>query len=152
MKILVVGLDCAAPELLLGEDLPNIRRSWRRAATGGWRAWFRPSRCRRGCACPPAGTRAPWASTASATGLDHSYDGMGTADARWFKSVTMWDQVAMQGGRSVIIGVPPSYPPRRVNGISVGCFLTPDPAAGVYTHPESLASASARWWATTRWT
>ena len=27
MKILVLGLDCAAPELLLGyDDLPNIRR------------------------------------------------------------------------------------------------------------------------------
>ena len=27
MKILVLGLDCAAPELLFGfEDLPNIRR------------------------------------------------------------------------------------------------------------------------------
>jgi predicted AlkP superfamily phosphohydrolase/phosphomutase len=25
MKILVIGLDCAAPEILFGEDLPNLR-------------------------------------------------------------------------------------------------------------------------------
>ena len=39
MKILVLGLDCAAPELLLGyEDLPNIRRLMEVGATAGWRA------------------------------------------------------------------------------------------------------------------
>ncbi len=45
----------------------------------------------------------------------------------------------MQGGRSVLIGVPPSYPPRRINGVSVGCFLTPDPRSDRYTHPASVA-------------
>ena len=34
MKILVVGLDCAAPELLLGEPLPNIRRLMEAGAYG----------------------------------------------------------------------------------------------------------------------
>ena len=35
MKILVLGLDCAAPELLLGYDeLPNIRRLMGGGPTG----------------------------------------------------------------------------------------------------------------------
>ncbi len=29
------------------------------------------------------------------------------------------------------------YPPRKVNGISVGCFLTPDTTKDVYTHPPA---------------
>jgi signal transduction histidine kinase len=29
-------------------------------------------------------------------------------------------------GEVVVIGVPPGYPPRKVNGASIGCFLTPD--------------------------
>ncbi|HEX7024557.1 MAG TPA: alkaline phosphatase family protein, partial [Gemmatimonadales bacterium] len=40
--------------------------------------------------------------------------------------------------KSVIIGVPPSFPPRKVNGICVGCFLTPDPASDEYTYPASV--------------
>lgn len=50
----------------------------------------------------------------------------------------MWDQVAREGGRSVIIGVPPSFPPRKVNGICVGCFLTPSTVNDEYTHPASV--------------
>ena len=46
----------------------------------------------------------------------------------------------MEGKRSVIIGVPPSFPPPRVNGISVGCFLTPDPETDVYTHPPQVGA------------
>jgi predicted AlkP superfamily phosphohydrolase/phosphomutase len=34
--------------------------------------------------------------------------------------------------------VPPNFPPRRINGISVGCFLTPDPAKDEFTHPASI--------------
>ena len=36
-----------------------------------------------------------------------------------------------------IIGVPPSYPPRKVNGLCVGCFLTPDTTKDNYTHPPA---------------
>jgi predicted AlkP superfamily phosphohydrolase/phosphomutase len=37
------------------------------------------------------------------------------------------------------VGVPPSFPPRKINGISVGCFLTPDTAREVFTHPASVS-------------
>ena len=34
--------------------------------------------------------------------------------------------------------MPPCYPPRKVNGISVGCFLTPDTTRNVFTHPAEI--------------
>jgi predicted AlkP superfamily phosphohydrolase/phosphomutase len=37
------------------------------------------------------------------------------------------------------MGVPPAYPPRKVNGICIGCFLTPDTKEAVYTHPPTIA-------------
>jgi predicted AlkP superfamily phosphohydrolase/phosphomutase len=43
----------------------------------------------------------------------------------------------MEGKRSVVIGVPPSFPPRRLNGISVGCFMTPS-VEDDYTHPPQV--------------
>jgi predicted AlkP superfamily phosphohydrolase/phosphomutase len=71
--------------------------------------------------------------------VDHSYDGLGIVNAKSFNEVTIWDQVAREGGRSVIIGVPPGFPPRKVNGISVGCFLTPDTKTDVFTHPPRIS-------------
>jgi predicted AlkP superfamily phosphohydrolase/phosphomutase len=50
----------------------------------------------------------------------------------------MWDYLAREGKKSIIVGVPPNYPPRRVNGISIGCFLTPDTVKNDFTYPPSL--------------
>ena len=140
MKVLVIGLDCAAPELLFGEDLPNIRHLMGNGLFGPLESVI-----------PPI-TVPAWMSLATSQDpgslgvygfrnrVDHSYNGMQTADASWFKGATLWDQVAMQGGRSILIGVPPSFPPSRMNGIRVGCFLTPDPATYTYTYPASVAA------------
>jgi predicted AlkP superfamily phosphohydrolase/phosphomutase len=37
----------------------------------------------------------------------------------------------------IVLGVPPSYPPRPLNGVHVGCFLTPS-TQGTYTHPPEI--------------
>src|SRR5437016_12380110 len=52
----------------------------------------------------------------------------------------MWDQLAWQGKKSIIVGVPPNYPPRRINGISIGCFLTPDTVKNDFTYPPAFKS------------
>src|SRR2546430_10037081 len=44
-----------------------------------------------------------------------------------------------RGLKSLLIGVPPGYPPKPVNGWRVSCFLTP-PSAPSFTHPEDLAT------------
>jgi predicted AlkP superfamily phosphohydrolase/phosphomutase len=140
VKILVVGLDCAAPELLLGEDLPNLRHLMANGVFGPLESVI-----------PPI-TVPAWMSMATSQDpgslgvygfrnrVDRSYSGMQAVDSRWFRATTLWDQIAVQGGRSILIGVPPSYPPQRMNGIRVGCFLTPDPATHVYTYPEAVGA------------
>jgi hypothetical protein len=50
---------------------------------------------------------------------DHSYAGLSIANSRSIQELAIWDQLAREGKRSVIIGVPPSYPPRKVNGIAI---------------------------------
>jgi predicted AlkP superfamily phosphohydrolase/phosphomutase len=66
---------------------------------------------------------------------DHSYAGLEFVNSASIRELAVWDQVGREGKRSVVLGVPPNYPPRKVNGISVGCFLTPDPAKDIFTHP-----------------
>jgi predicted AlkP superfamily phosphohydrolase/phosphomutase len=70
--------------------------------------------------------------------LDHSYERLGVVTSRSIDQPAIWDQVARQGGRSVVIGVPPGYPPRAINGVWVGCFLTPDPARDEFTYPPHI--------------
>jgi len=139
MKILVIGLDCATPELLLGEErLENVRRLMDGGCYG-----------RLESIVPPI-TVPAWMCMATSQDpgslgvygfrnrVDHSYDGLGIVNSRSIDALALWDQVAREGKRSVIVGVPPCYPPRKVNGISVGCFLTPDTTRNVFTHPAEL--------------
>ncbi len=140
MKILMMGLDCAAPELLLGmDDLPNFRKLMDAGCYGALES-----------VVPPI-TVPAWMCMATSQDpgslgvygfrnrVDHSYDGLGIVNSRSFNEVTIWDQVAREGGRSVLLGVPPGFPPRKVNGITVGCFLTPDTKTEVFTHPPSAS-------------
>jgi predicted AlkP superfamily phosphohydrolase/phosphomutase len=140
MKILVLGLDCAAPELLFGfEDLPNIRRLMEVGAYG-----------RLESVIPPITVPAWMCMTTSQdpgslgiygfrNRIDHTYVGLGIASARSITEPAIWDHLAREGKRSIIVGVPPGYPPRRINGISVSCFLTPDTDKNVFTHPPELS-------------
>ena len=65
--------------------------------------------------------------------------GSGNVPSQALSTPAIWDLLSCEGKRSIIIGVPPGYPPRAINGVSVGCFLTPDTASDVFTHPAELS-------------
>jgi predicted AlkP superfamily phosphohydrolase/phosphomutase len=136
MKLLVIGLDCAAPEILLQDErLTNIRHLMQAGCFGRLESIVPPITV-------PAWMCMSTSQDPGSLGVygfrnrtDHSYDKLGIVNSRSIQEVAMWDQVAREGKRSVIIGVPPSFPPRKVNGVCVGCFLTPDTKVDIYTHP-----------------
>ena len=139
MKLLVVGLDCAAPEILFGdESLKNFRRLMDAGCWGRLESVIPPITV-------PAWMCMSTSQDPGSLGVygfhnrcDRSYSDTVVANSRSIQELAIWDQVAREGGRSVVVGVPPGYPPRRINGISVGCFLTPDPLQDVYTHPAGV--------------
>ncbi len=53
------------------------------------------------------------------------------------KVSTLWEQLSMHGLQPVVIGVPLTYPPKKINGIMVADTLSPDLAKA--THPMELA-------------
>ena len=139
MKICVLGLDCAAPEVIFSDErLTNIRRLMEGGLYG-----------RLESVVPPI-TVPAWMCLATSQDpgslgvygfrnrVDYSYDKLGFTSSASIKAFAIWDQLAREGRKSVIIGVPPNYPPRRINGVSIGCFLTPDPAANEFTSPAAL--------------
>ena len=140
-RVLVLGLDCAAPQLLFGpwrDELPTIRGLMERGTWGVLRS------------CDPPITVPAWSSMTSsrspgALGFygfrnrrDHSYDALAFADSRAVRVPRVWDLLSARGRPVVVLGVPQTYPVSRVNGVMVSCFLTPDTETTQYTYPAEL--------------
>ena len=141
MKICVLGLDCAAPEVIFGDErLVNLRRLMTAGIYGRVESVIPPITvpawmCM--CTSQDPGSLGVYGFR---NRVDHSYDKLGFANSASIKALAIWDHLGREGKRSIIVGVPPNYPPRRVNGISVGCFLTPDTAKNDFTHPPNFKS------------
>jgi len=140
MKILVIGLDGADPELLLGDErLTNIRGLMEAGCYGRLESIIPPITV-------PAWICMATSRDPGSLGIygfrdraDRSYDKLAMVESRTVGDLTVWDQIAREGKRTILVGVPPGFPARKLNGATVGCFLTPNPAKNTYTHPPSLA-------------
>ena len=143
---MLIGLDCAAPELVFDRwlnDLPNLKRLCRTGVHGPLRS------------CDPPITVPAWSVMMSSKSpgrlgvygfrnrADHSYDRHLIATSLAIKEDRLWDILSRSGKRSIVIGVPGTYPPRSLNGSLVGDFLTPDTSCN-YTHPPELKDEIAR--------
>lgn len=141
-KVMVIGLDCAAPELVFErwlDQLPHIKR----LVKGGYFGRMRSS--------DPPITVPAWASMVTEKDpgqlgfygfrnrTSHDYGEIGLVDSTALQEPTVWDILGKHGYRSIVIGVPPSYPPKPIRGHLISCFLTPDRSA-VHTYPEDLGA------------
>ena len=139
MKICVLGLDCAAPEVIFGDErLVNLRRLMDLGVYGRLESVIPPTTV-------PAWMCMSTSQDPGSLGVygfrnrsDHSYDKLAFANSASIKALAIWDHLAREGKKSIIVGVPPNYPPRRVNGISIGCFLTPDTVKNDFTYPPEI--------------
>jgi predicted AlkP superfamily phosphohydrolase/phosphomutase len=146
-RLLIIGLDCAAPELIFDEwraELPTLSRLMEQGIYARMES------------CVPAITVPAWACMMSSRDpgqlgiygfrnrADHSYNNMITASARSLDVPRLWDLLGDAGKRVGVIGVPQTYPVSPVNGELVSCFLTPS-ARSQYTHPPMLKDEIAGW-------
>jgi predicted AlkP superfamily phosphohydrolase/phosphomutase len=139
VKTLVIGLDCAAPEILFEHpELPNIKALMSRGCYGRLESVIPPITV-------PAWMCMSTSQDPGSLGVygfrnrtDYSYSGLGVVNSANITEPAIWDVLNSQGLNCVVVGVPPSYPPRPLQGVRVGCFLTPDPVHNEYTYPASV--------------
>jgi predicted AlkP superfamily phosphohydrolase/phosphomutase len=139
-RVVVLGLDCATPQLVFDRfagDLPHLQSLM---AEGVWGELT---------SVVPAITVPAWACGMTSRdpgqlGIygfrnrkDHSYEGLSFATSRAIQQDAVWDILSRAGKQSILVAVPPSYPPKPVNGSVVGCFLTPS-TDSEYTYPAEL--------------
>src|SRR5205814_7444377 len=134
------GIDCATPQLLfdkLSDELPNINALMQRGMHGEL-ASITPPITIPAWACAMTGkTPGQLAIYGMRNRKDTTYDGLSIATSLAVKEPQVWDVLGQQGKRSLLIGVPPGFPPRPLEGWRVSCFLTP-PSADDFTYPKEL--------------
>lgn len=141
MKVIVIGLDCATPQLLFDwykNDLPNIAELMRNGTFGPLRS-----------TTPPITVPAWMSMMSSKTPGDlgvygfrsrpvgSDYAAMDIANSTLIHEKLLWDYLGDAGKKVGLLGVPQTYPPRPVNGKMVTCFLTPDTSVE-FTYPAAL--------------
>ena len=137
---MLIGLDCAEPSLVLErwrDDLPTISGLMERGAFGRLTSVIPPITV-------PAWSCMMSSKTPGDLGVygfrnrsDHTYDGGFIAMSTAIKEPRLWDYVTRAGGSSIVLSVPGCYPPKPLNGVMVGCFLTPS-LDSKYTYPAAL--------------
>jgi predicted AlkP superfamily phosphohydrolase/phosphomutase len=140
--VAVIGLDCGTPQLLfdqLASEVPNIAALMRRGMHGELASITPPITI-------PAWACAMSGKTPGQLGIygmrnrkDTTYEGLSIATSGAVTEPQVWDVLGGHGMKSLLIGVPPGYPPTPVEGWRVSCFLTP-PSAESFTHPRDLGA------------
>lgn len=141
-RVAVIGLDCATPQLLFdrfADEVPNIRSLVADSLHGDLQSITPPITV-------PAWACAMTGKTPGQLGIygfrnrkDNTYEGLSIATSHAVQEPAVWDLLGEAGKRSLLVGVPPSYPVKPVEGWRVSCFLTP-PSAQRYTWPPELAT------------
>ena len=139
-KVLVIGLDCAEPTLVFErwrDDLPTLRRLMSQGAYGPLRSSH-----------PPI-TVPAWSCMFSSKDpgqlgfygfrnrADTSYERMRIATSLAVDVDRVWDVLSRAGRRSILVGVPQTYPVKPLHGVCISCFLTP-PGGARWCWPASL--------------
>ncbi len=137
----ILGLDSVPPALLFGkliDKLPNVKKMYARGLHGTLTT------------CHPPITVPAWMVMLTGRnpgrlgiyGFRHrkgaSYTDGYIVNSNHVKKKIIWDELGDLGLKSVVIGIPPGYPPRAIkNGLVVSCFLTPSPDRP-FTYPPEL--------------
>ena len=139
-RVLLIGLDCAEPSLVFerwAEELPNLTGLAEKGKYGRLQSTIPPITC-------PAWMSMMTGKSPGRLGVygfrnrgDYSYTNLQIANSTWIKDEKVWDILSRVGKKSVVIGVPETYPPKPFDGCLITSFLTPS-TQSQYTHPPEL--------------
>src|SRR6185295_7863567 len=140
-KVMIIGLDCAEPSLVLErwrDELPALSGLMERGRYGRLRSVVPPITVPAWSCMMASRTPGDLGVYGFRNRVDHSYDNLVVADGSAIHAPRLWDVATRYGKPSIVVGVPGTYPPGPLNGVMVSCFLTPSRESG-FTYPPLLA-------------
>jgi predicted AlkP superfamily phosphohydrolase/phosphomutase len=139
-KLLVIGLDCAAPQLVFEAfkaDLPNLGRLAEEGVAANLFSTIPPITV-------PAWTAMMTSKDPGMLGFygfrnrsSYGYEDLYFANANFVKAKTVWNYLSRNRMASLVFGVPQTYPPKPLNGILISSFLTPNKDVQ-FTWPDEI--------------
>jgi predicted AlkP superfamily phosphohydrolase/phosphomutase len=139
-KVVVIGLDCATPQLVFDkwrDRLPNLRKLMEGGTYGELESTIPPITV-------PAWMSMMTSKDPGRLGFygfrnraDYSYDKMRIANSSAVTEDTVWDILSRVGRKVALVGVPQTYPVKPTNGYIITSFLTPS-TRSQYTYPAEL--------------
>ena len=150
-KVLVIGLDCASPELIFQrfrDDMPTISNLIQTGVYGNLKSTIpahhhsRMDEHGNGQRPRHAGILRTFRNRA-----DYAYNRLSIANSTLVNDDTVWDIISAANKKVILIGVPQTYPPQPVNGCLIASFLTPSNNSP-YTYPGQFKNrnrARIRW-------
>ena len=141
-KTLIIGWDCAPPDWVFDrwiDQLPTLKSLLKKGLYGNLRSSIPPITV-------PAWQSMLTSKDPGQLGVygfrnrkNYTYEGQYFSNGADILEPTVWDILAKHDKKSILVGVPQTYPPREINGHLVSCFLTPS-TKSQYTYPKELKS------------
>jgi predicted AlkP superfamily phosphohydrolase/phosphomutase len=139
-KVVVIGLDCAAPQLVFDqwrEALPNLNKLMSQGIWGKLRSTDPPITVPAWMAMLTSKSPGRLGFYGLRNRADYSYAKMSIPNSAQVKEPTVWEILGRQAKQSILIGIPQTYPPKPINGHMVTCFLTPS-TRNDFTYPKEF--------------
>ncbi len=139
-RVMIIGLDCAEPSLVLGryrDQLPTLSALADAGAYGRLESVVPPITVPAWSCMMSSRTPGDLGIYGFRNRADHSYDGLFIANGAAVKEPRLWDIIGRRGMQSIVLGVPGTFPIKPLNGVMVSCFLTPS-TESQYTFPPAL--------------
>ena len=139
-RLVIIGLDCLTPQLALDawlDEMPNLKRLAERGAAARLHSTIPPITI-------PAWTSMMTSHDPGMLGtygfrnrVSYQYDSLKVANSNAVTARRVWDYLSRSGLRSLVMGVPQTYPPKPLNGIMVSDFTTPSKEV-TFTYPAGI--------------
>ncbi len=139
-KVLVIGLDCVTPQLVFdqfSDDMPTFTNLKNQGGYGLLESVIPPITVP-AWACMTTGMHP---GTLGIYGFrnraSYEYDKLSITTSANIQEKAIWDYLGEAGKESIIMGIPPGFPPKQMRGHAISCFLTQDTSAA-FTYPPEL--------------
>lgn len=139
-KVVVIGIDCMTPQLLFDkwlDELPTFKRLCE-AGTWGRLKSVNPPITVPAWSCMMSGYKP---AQLGLYGFRHrvigTYDDLYFATSKYVNKPRAWQLINDAGYTAAILGVPQTFPMKKVKGIAVSGFLATD-TDSVFTFPDKL--------------
>jgi predicted AlkP superfamily phosphohydrolase/phosphomutase len=140
MKTVIIGLDGATFDIIQplasAGRLPVLQRLMREGVSAPLRSTILPNSFPGWASCT-TGTSEGMHGVFSPFIKNKSSYSVRAMSGRDIMTRPVWDVLTEQGGRSIVVNVPTTYPPEPINGLMVTGMLTPG-RSSAFTYPNSL--------------